>query len=888
MDEAARNLEPQELLAHAGWVRSLARRLLADEARAEDVAQQALVSALEGGPRRPGALGGWLAAVVRRKSWNERTAQARRARRERLAAAPEAQPSAADVIARGEALQRVVDAVMALPEPYRSVVLLRYFEELPPRRIARQLRSSDDAVRTQLRRGLEMLRKRLASDHGPDWRESCRLLAAPAGLGGLANMLPQVGESIVGAKLTLAVSAAALAVGAVFLWPEPAPEETAARQQEALAPAAAMAPAAAIPEAAAQEAASPLDAARRRAPARRSGDAAQVGELLEDVAAEPQAVFTGRVLYSDGRPVPQGTEVRLTAWDEVDSGLELESVDADAGSGSFWISVHRANCFRPDGSPFTEWSLLARTPDGVEGRLDFVHRDFESEWSDGSVLLEPVPYFSGRVLRGGSQEPHPGAFVEFWTRPDAASAPQRLEAYTRDDGGFHMALRPGHTPAALVVSAEDCARLVLAPERVAALEPGDFLLLALSAGATLEGLVLGPDGTPTGEGTPVEWRAGPRQDEVLLHANSRRASTGPDGRFRMDQVSAGPGTVAVLREVQAAGEGARLLSRAAGAGASQELFLADGGHQFVTLTLPPPQSIAGRLPAGATDPEDWLVALVDAHGREQASAPVAADGSFEIAAPAGASGTLFARRAPQQRWSTGVVLSFGDSFRQAYLETEDSLLVSEEPLQAAAISADGAEVAWGGALRARTVAVPDGAATLSLGLEAAVGEAGAWGAGDPPLQAQVFSGLFVQASTPASEPFPPAPEWDWRQDESQERAERDFAWSDAVTSPAPDVQLESPSNSVVVSLRGLRRDGRPLRALLLPEGSGPQWDALRRESLEFRSGALAREWRLRGLPAGAYVLRIYDRHGLLSEETVRVPAAGPLLLDVDALAGAPR
>ena len=56
--------------------------------------------------------------------------------------------------------------VMILDEPVRTVVLLRYWEGLPPRRIAARLEIPVETVRTRLKRGLHKLRVRLDGECG--------------------------------------------------------------------------------------------------------------------------------------------------------------------------------------------------------------------------------------------------------------------------------------------------------------------------------------------------------------------------------------------------------------------------------------------------------------------------------------------------------------------------------------------------------------------------------------------------------------------------------------------------------------------------------------------------------------------------------------------------
>jgi hypothetical protein len=76
-----------------------------------------------------------------------------------------------------EMLQRVVAAMLELDEPYRSVVLLRYEQDLDVRAIARRLGRSEATGRSQLARAHGLLRARLDREFGE--RERWAALAAP-------------------------------------------------------------------------------------------------------------------------------------------------------------------------------------------------------------------------------------------------------------------------------------------------------------------------------------------------------------------------------------------------------------------------------------------------------------------------------------------------------------------------------------------------------------------------------------------------------------------------------------------------------------------------------------------------------------------------------------
>ncbi len=162
-----REIPVAELLAHRGWMRALARGLVDDEALAEDLVQESLLRAVERPPLRSGALGSWLRTVLGRLAIRAREEGRTRARHELAAARPERSDSTpAEVLERVELQGELVNLVLALEEPYRSSVLLRYFQDWSTREIA--LRQGVDAttVRWRLRKAIERLRERLDRVHG--------------------------------------------------------------------------------------------------------------------------------------------------------------------------------------------------------------------------------------------------------------------------------------------------------------------------------------------------------------------------------------------------------------------------------------------------------------------------------------------------------------------------------------------------------------------------------------------------------------------------------------------------------------------------------------------------------------------------------------------------
>ncbi|MEM8883487.1 MAG: RNA polymerase sigma factor [Planctomycetota bacterium] len=156
-------MDATTLLEHRAFVTSVARALLRDEHEVEDVVQETYVAALEADPPRAGKERSWLAGITRNLARNRQRARARRLRREAAVARPESTTGSTEKL-RWQ--QRVVEQVLALAPPYRDVIVLRYFEELPPRAIAQRLDVPVNTVRTRTRRALAQMRGAFDRSYG--------------------------------------------------------------------------------------------------------------------------------------------------------------------------------------------------------------------------------------------------------------------------------------------------------------------------------------------------------------------------------------------------------------------------------------------------------------------------------------------------------------------------------------------------------------------------------------------------------------------------------------------------------------------------------------------------------------------------------------------------
>jgi RNA polymerase sigma factor (sigma-70 family) len=207
-------IEPDigDLLSHAHWLRGLATHLLRDD-DPDDVLQETWMAALRSPPAGdPEQARPWLAQVLRnfaRRRWH-RTA-ARQAREQAVAVADQTAPAPDVLLERAQLQRSLADHVLALDEPYRTVILLRYYEGQSAADIARAQGLPAGTVRWRLKEAIERLRGRLDQQHHGDrgrWRAMLvpfAIALAPAVPGTLLRLA-------LGGKLALAGAVAALLV----------------------------------------------------------------------------------------------------------------------------------------------------------------------------------------------------------------------------------------------------------------------------------------------------------------------------------------------------------------------------------------------------------------------------------------------------------------------------------------------------------------------------------------------------------------------------------------------------------------------------------------------------------------------------------------------------
>ena len=177
---------PEEWNKHTEALRRMARELLREEHKSEDLVQNAYLTALERPPRS--VTRSWLAKVLQRRGLDSLRREARRRTRE-APAEPKQSPDPEELALMLERHEAVVSALRALREPYSQALYLRYFDGLAPTEIAERLGVPVKTVKTRLHRGLQLMRERLERRYGPE-AGGLHAALAPFALGQWVGMAP--------------------------------------------------------------------------------------------------------------------------------------------------------------------------------------------------------------------------------------------------------------------------------------------------------------------------------------------------------------------------------------------------------------------------------------------------------------------------------------------------------------------------------------------------------------------------------------------------------------------------------------------------------------------------------------------------------------------------
>ena len=154
------------VIAYQHRVFGVALRMLGNRAEAEEIAQETFLRAHRALPefRGEARLHTWLYAIASRLCLNRLASADRRLVRgddEALATAPAGEPSAAAMLERAELDAAVREAIAALPEERRIVVVLRDVEGLSYDEIGEALGLEPGTVRSRLHRARLDLKAKL-------------------------------------------------------------------------------------------------------------------------------------------------------------------------------------------------------------------------------------------------------------------------------------------------------------------------------------------------------------------------------------------------------------------------------------------------------------------------------------------------------------------------------------------------------------------------------------------------------------------------------------------------------------------------------------------------------------------------------------------------------
>ena len=148
---------------HLDWVYSVALRHVGDRQQAEDVVQSVFVLlARKARDLGPGpSVGGWLFRTTRLVASNARRAELRRKSREETACTMNHDTTSTDTdeILWQQLAPHLDQAVAALSEADRSVILLRFYERMPLGKVGERMGVSEEAARKRVTRALEKLRE---------------------------------------------------------------------------------------------------------------------------------------------------------------------------------------------------------------------------------------------------------------------------------------------------------------------------------------------------------------------------------------------------------------------------------------------------------------------------------------------------------------------------------------------------------------------------------------------------------------------------------------------------------------------------------------------------------------------------------------------------------
>jgi len=188
MGDIPQAINPEELLSHSDFMRSIAMRLLKEESRADDAVQEAWLAAITHAPRNQSSIRNWLSSITRNFARKKIREESRRRVRETSVASLMIVKPTYEIVEQEANRRLVMNAVLSLNEPSRSTILYRYYDNMSPREIADLFGIPIKTVQSRIQRGLEQMRKKLRPNF-KDRKSFCLILAPIAGIK-LSNTIP--------------------------------------------------------------------------------------------------------------------------------------------------------------------------------------------------------------------------------------------------------------------------------------------------------------------------------------------------------------------------------------------------------------------------------------------------------------------------------------------------------------------------------------------------------------------------------------------------------------------------------------------------------------------------------------------------------------------------
>ncbi len=527
-------MEREELLTHADFIRSLARRLVRDEHQAADVEQNTWLAALEHPPASDRSIKAWFSRVLRNMIVTMHRGEQRRTKHENAVESTPTVTSPEEIAMRKEALRHLTEAVLHLDEPYLSTIILRFYENLPARDVAARLAVPHETVKTRIQRGLDQLRTKLDHRYGGDRKTWCLALAPLAGLHLAASAAAAAGAAagstsaasaaasaeipgslLFSAKLKIALAATVLLVGTSVILFKVLPGRTPHSDRSE-----------SVPAAASERLVAEGHAADGSAPPTHGPIADANHDMRDRIALEPTGLFiSGTVTDSStGQPV-EAYDFQLTTFVEGEGWTQPIHETVRDREGRFRFPIDASG----------EYHLSIWASCYTRQRIYGLEISEEKTRSDLEIELDPGLGVSGRVVDDVTGEPVAGAIVGPALYPRETNLPSlyyldysEVCIYDRTDesGAFNLrGLRKIDKKVAAVHPdyAEGYASTI--PGGAAAIE------IRLKKGFRITGLVLDDARNPA-ENVLIRMYG----DRIPL---ARPTMSGPDGRYTTEPVLPG-------------------------------------------------------------------------------------------------------------------------------------------------------------------------------------------------------------------------------------------------------------------------------------------------------------------------------------------------------------